>query len=194
MSTTTRPATRTCWCSDWPWASMVTMAMKSSTHKCQIASGDPRISDALLLFMFASVAIGGTSLFGGQGGVVGTLIGRDALGIHAPAIGAPLASSATVLNFVRPCASMTSCLRRSSAMSADSASRSICPTGASTSRRDTSAATRVRAGAGSSHAYARSMLRISPAVTVAPGAPPVAWAERLHRDAFSDRSAALYFK
>src|SRR5882672_881505 len=29
-------------CSDWPCASIVTMAMKSSTLKCQMASGDPR--------------------------------------------------------------------------------------------------------------------------------------------------------
>ncbi len=48
-------------------------------YSAQIASGDPRISDALLLFMFASVAIGGTSLSGGRGGVLGTIIGAGIL-------------------------------------------------------------------------------------------------------------------
>jgi ribose transport system permease protein len=45
----------------------------------EIGSGDPRISDSFLLFVFAAVAIGGTSLFGGRGGVVGTLAGAGIL-------------------------------------------------------------------------------------------------------------------
>ena len=45
----------------------------------EIGSGDPRVSDSFLLYMFASVAIGGTSLTGGRGGVVGTLIGAGIL-------------------------------------------------------------------------------------------------------------------
>jgi ribose transport system permease protein len=45
----------------------------------EIGSGDPRISDSFLLFMFAAVAIGGTSLMGGRGGVVGTLAGAAIL-------------------------------------------------------------------------------------------------------------------
>ena len=35
-------AARTSLCSDRPWASMVTIAGKRSTHRCQIASGLPR--------------------------------------------------------------------------------------------------------------------------------------------------------
>jgi ribose transport system permease protein len=53
----------------------VAYGMAGYLYSAQIASGDPRISDALLLFMFASVAIGGTSLNGGRGGILGTLIG-----------------------------------------------------------------------------------------------------------------------
>jgi ribose transport system permease protein len=44
-------------------------------YSAEIGSGDPRISDSFLLYMFAAVAIGGTSLMGGRGGVVGTLVG-----------------------------------------------------------------------------------------------------------------------
>lgn len=45
----------------------------------EIGSGDPRVSDSFLLYMFASVAIGGTSLVGGRGGVIGSLIGAGIL-------------------------------------------------------------------------------------------------------------------
>ena len=37
------------------------------------------MSDSFLLFMFASVAIGGTSLTGGRGGILGTLVGAGIL-------------------------------------------------------------------------------------------------------------------
>ena len=45
----------------------------------EIGSGDPRVSDSFLLFMYAAVAIGGTSLSGGRGGVLGTLVGAGIL-------------------------------------------------------------------------------------------------------------------
>lgn len=45
----------------------------------QTGSGDPRASDTFLLFMYASVAIGGTSLMGGRGGVFGSVIGAGIL-------------------------------------------------------------------------------------------------------------------
>ena len=45
----------------------------------QTGTGDPRVSDSFLLFMFASVAIGGTSLMGGRGGLVGSVIGAGIL-------------------------------------------------------------------------------------------------------------------
>ncbi len=48
---------------------------------CQTGSGDPRASDTLLLYMYASVAIGGTSLMGGRGGVFGTLFGAGILSV-----------------------------------------------------------------------------------------------------------------
>ncbi len=48
---------------------------------CQTGSGDPRASDTLLLYMYASVAIGGTSLIGGRGGVFGTLFGAGILSV-----------------------------------------------------------------------------------------------------------------
>ena len=54
-------------------------ALAGFVFSAQIGSGDPRISDSFLLFMFAAVAIGGTSLFGGRGGVVGTLAGAGIL-------------------------------------------------------------------------------------------------------------------
>ncbi len=44
-------------------------------YSAEIGSGDPRISDSFLLYMFAAVAIGGTSLMGGRGGVLGSLVG-----------------------------------------------------------------------------------------------------------------------
>lgn len=45
----------------------------------ETGTGDPRVSDSFLLFMFASVAIGGTSLMGGRGGLVGSVIGAGIL-------------------------------------------------------------------------------------------------------------------
>jgi len=54
-------------------------AFAGFVFSAQIGSGDPRISDSFLLFMFASVAIGGTSLLGGRGGIVGTLAGAAIL-------------------------------------------------------------------------------------------------------------------
>lgn len=47
----------------------------------QTGTGDPRANDAFLLFMFASVAIGGTSLAGGRGGVVGSVLGTGILAV-----------------------------------------------------------------------------------------------------------------
>jgi ribose transport system permease protein len=54
-------------------------AVAGFVHSAEIGSGDPRVSDSFLLFMFASVAIGGTSLTGGRGGVLGTLVGAGIL-------------------------------------------------------------------------------------------------------------------
>lgn len=48
---------------------------------CQTSSGDPIASDTLLLFMYAAVAIGGTSLTGGRGGVFGSLVGAGILAV-----------------------------------------------------------------------------------------------------------------
>lgn len=45
----------------------------------QIGTGDPRVSSSFLLFVFAAVAIGGTALTGGVGGVIGSLIGAGIL-------------------------------------------------------------------------------------------------------------------
>jgi ribose transport system permease protein len=45
----------------------------------QTGTGDPRVSDSFLLYMFASVAIGGTSLMGGRGGVLGSVVGAGIL-------------------------------------------------------------------------------------------------------------------
>lgn len=47
----------------------------------QTGTGNPRASDALLLFMYAAVAIGGTSLIGGRGGVFGSIIGAGILAV-----------------------------------------------------------------------------------------------------------------
>lgn len=41
----------------------------------ETGTGDPRVSGSFLLYVFASVAIGGTSLAGGRGGVLGSLAG-----------------------------------------------------------------------------------------------------------------------
>ncbi len=45
----------------------------------EISSGDPRINDTFLLLMYASVAVGGTSLNGGSGGVVASIVGAGIL-------------------------------------------------------------------------------------------------------------------
>lgn len=45
----------------------------------QIGSGDPRTSSEFLLLCFAAVAIGGTALTGGRGGMIGTLWGAGIL-------------------------------------------------------------------------------------------------------------------
>lgn len=45
----------------------------------QTGTGDPRASNALLLFMYAAVAIGGTSLMGGRGGMFGSIVGAGIL-------------------------------------------------------------------------------------------------------------------
>lgn len=47
----------------------------------ETGSGDPRASDTFLLFMYASVAIGGTSLMGGRGGVFGSIVGAGILAV-----------------------------------------------------------------------------------------------------------------
>jgi ribose transport system permease protein len=54
-------------------------AVAGYIYCAEIGSGDPRISDSFLLFMYAAVAIGGTSLNGGRGGVLGTLAGAGIL-------------------------------------------------------------------------------------------------------------------
>ncbi len=54
-------------------------ALAGYLYSAEIGSGDPRVSDSFLLYMFASVAIGGTSLMGGRGGVLGSLIGAGIL-------------------------------------------------------------------------------------------------------------------
>ena len=56
-------------------------AMAGYVYCAEIGSGDPRISDSFLLFMYAAVAIGGTSLNGGRGGVIGTVAGAGILTI-----------------------------------------------------------------------------------------------------------------
>ena len=45
----------------------------------ETGSGDPRASDSFLLFMYAAIAIGGTSLAGGRGGVFGSIVGAGLL-------------------------------------------------------------------------------------------------------------------
>jgi ribose transport system permease protein len=45
----------------------------------QTGTGDPRVSNSFLLYVFAAVAIGGTSLGGGRGGVIGSVVGAGIL-------------------------------------------------------------------------------------------------------------------
>ena len=47
----------------------------------QTGTGDPRVSGSFLLYVFASVAIGGTSLTGGRGGLVGSVVGAGILAV-----------------------------------------------------------------------------------------------------------------
>jgi ribose transport system permease protein len=54
-------------------------ALAGFIHSAEIGSGDPRVSGSFLLFMFAAVAIGGTALNGGRGGIAGTLAGASIL-------------------------------------------------------------------------------------------------------------------
>jgi ribose transport system permease protein len=60
-------------------AAGVLYAIAGYIFSAEIGSGDPRVSDSFLLYMFASVAIGGTSLMGGRGGVLGSLVGAGIL-------------------------------------------------------------------------------------------------------------------
>ncbi|WP_445504278.1 ABC transporter permease [Microvirga sp. G4-2] len=60
-------------------AAGICYAVAGFVYCAEIGSGDPRVSDSFLLFMFASVAIGGTSLTGGLGGVIGTIFGAGIL-------------------------------------------------------------------------------------------------------------------
>lgn len=71
---------------DVRWTKLVAYALAGLCYgfagymlSAQTGTGDPRVSDAFLLFMFASVAIGGTSLLGGRGGVAGSLVGAGIL-------------------------------------------------------------------------------------------------------------------
>jgi len=59
----------------------VAYALAGFMLSCQTGSGDPRASHTLLLYMYASVAIGGTSLMGGRGGVLGSLFGAGILSV-----------------------------------------------------------------------------------------------------------------
>jgi ribose transport system permease protein len=45
----------------------------------QTGTGDPRVSNSFLLYLFAAVAIGGTSLAGGRGGIIGSIVGSAIL-------------------------------------------------------------------------------------------------------------------
>jgi ribose transport system permease protein len=62
-------------------ASGICYSFAGFVHSAEIGSGDPRVSDSLLLFMFAAVSIGGTALSGGRGGVTGTLAGACVLSV-----------------------------------------------------------------------------------------------------------------
>ena len=45
----------------------------------QTASGNPNAGNSMLLLVFASIALGGTSFSGGQGGLVGSVVGAATL-------------------------------------------------------------------------------------------------------------------
>ena len=57
----------------------LTYALAGYMLSAQTGTGDPRVSGSFLLYVFASVAIGGTSLAGGRGGLVGSVIGAGIL-------------------------------------------------------------------------------------------------------------------
>ncbi len=57
----------------------VTYGLAGYMLSAETGSGDPRASDSFLLFIYASVALGGTSLAGGRGGVFGSVVGAGLL-------------------------------------------------------------------------------------------------------------------
>jgi ribose transport system permease protein len=57
----------------------LTYALAGYMLSAQTGTGDPRVSGSFLLYVFASVAIGGTSLAGGRGGLIGSLVGAGIL-------------------------------------------------------------------------------------------------------------------
>lgn len=59
----------------------VAYALAGYMLSAQTGTGDPRVSSSFLLYVFAAVAIGGTSFEGGRGGVIGSLFGAGILTI-----------------------------------------------------------------------------------------------------------------
>jgi len=57
----------------------IAYALAGYMLSAQTGTGDPRVSNSFLLYAFAAVAIGGTALGGGRGGVVGSVIGAALL-------------------------------------------------------------------------------------------------------------------
>ncbi len=57
----------------------VAYALAGYMLSAQTGTGDPRASNSFLLYTFAAVAIGGSSLSGGRGGVIGSVIGATIL-------------------------------------------------------------------------------------------------------------------
>ena len=57
----------------------LTYALAGYMLSAQTGTGDPRVSNSFLLYMFAAVAIGGTSLGGGRGGIIGSVVGSAIL-------------------------------------------------------------------------------------------------------------------
>ena len=60
-------------------AAGVFYALAGFMLSAETGTGDPRVSNAFTLFMFASVAIGGTALTGGRGSLVGSIAGAGIL-------------------------------------------------------------------------------------------------------------------
>jgi len=50
-------------------------------HDARLMSADPKVGEAWELNVIAAVVVGGTSLFGGRGSIVGTLIGALVIGV-----------------------------------------------------------------------------------------------------------------